>query len=71
MRERGKRQYYYKRLDQFKKKILDGKKNTEKYRIGENKYSIPRNILKEIIDEIEKDGTTYFDLKLREIQDRS
>lgn len=70
MRERGKKQYFYKRLEKFKKNILNGKKNTEKHRIEENKYAaIPTNILQEIIDEIKNEGTKYFNLKLIEIEE--
>ena len=70
MRERGKKQYLYKRLEKFQKNILNGKKNTEKHRIGENKYTaIPTYILQEIIDEIKNEGTKYFNLKLKEIEE--
>jgi len=57
MRERGRKQYYNKKLKDFKKKILLGKINKEKYRVGENKYeTIPTDILNEIIDDIREDG---------------
>ena len=57
-------------MEKFRKNILNGKKNTEKHRIGENKYAaIPTYILQEIIDEIKNEGTKYFNLKLKEIEE--
>ncbi len=60
--------YYDKKLIEFKKKILDGKRNKEKYRIGKNKYqAISLDILNEIIEDIREEGNQYFDISLKEI----
>lgn len=66
--ERGKKRNYDKKLNEFKKKILDGKRNKKKYRIGENKYqAISLDILNEIIEDIREEGNQYFDISLKEI----
>ncbi|MBA7577042.1 hypothetical protein ES708_18888 [subsurface metagenome] len=65
VRERGKKENYNKRLNNFKRKIEDGKKNNLKKRFLEDKYkAIPKNILSKIIDEIREDGKIYFEKEL-------
>jgi len=67
-RERGRKKYYIKKLNEFKKNILAGKGNKEKYRVGENKYqTIPPDILEEIIEDIRKEGNQYFEVNIKEI----
>jgi len=68
-RERSKKKDFNEKLGKFKRNILAGKENKEKYRIGENKYlTIPPIILEEIIEDIREEGNMYFEINFKELQ---